>query len=66
MPIFEYQCKECGLVTEVLQLGREPEKVTCKKCGSASLEKLLSSFSTSSEGDTGSSDSSCPTGTCPF
>jgi len=66
MPIFEYQCKECGQVMEVLQLGTSPEKLTCKKCGSDRLEKLLSSFSSHSEGDTGPSDGSCPTGTCPI
>jgi putative FmdB family regulatory protein len=65
MPIFEYQCKDCGKVMEVLQLGTKPEKVICENCGSERLEKLLSSFSARSEGDT-ASGGSCPTGTCPI
>jgi putative FmdB family regulatory protein len=66
MPIFEYQCKKCGQVIEILQLGATPKELTCTKCGSDKLQKLLSSFSSHSEGNTGTSEGSCPTGTCPL
>jgi putative FmdB family regulatory protein len=43
MPIYEYRCEECGAVTEFLQrkVG-VAEKVTCEKCGSGKVTKLLS------------------------
>lgn len=40
MPIFEYECKECGSSFELLVLGASAP--TCAKCGSAQLAKLIS------------------------
>lgn len=43
MPIYEYQCNECNNVFEQLtttQLSKE--QVTCKKCKSENVKKLLS------------------------
>jgi len=65
MPIFEYQCKKCGHVTEVLEKAGAKDKHTCAKCGSSEVVKLLSSFGVGRSG-TSSSSSSCPTGTCPI
>ncbi len=46
MPLFEYQCKKCGAVTEVLVRRPEDEKdAACGQCGSKRLEKLLSTAS---------------------
>ena len=43
MPIFEYECRECHTVTEELVRRRDDEKkVTCHRCGSAKVRKLLS------------------------
>ncbi|MEW6136881.1 MAG: zinc ribbon domain-containing protein [Thermodesulfobacteriota bacterium] len=43
MPIHEYTCKECGAVNEFLVgIGRNSDDLTCKTCGSASLESRLS------------------------
>ena len=43
MPIFEYKCKKCGEQFEFLvRAGKKP---LCPKCGSGSLKKLISSFS---------------------
>ncbi|MEN6438439.1 MAG: zinc ribbon domain-containing protein [Syntrophobacter sp.] len=44
MPIFEYLCVSCGHVFETIQYGNG-EKVSCPKCGSPELSKLLSATS---------------------
>lgn len=64
MPLYEYRCRKCGHVTEVLEKAGAGGRHTCEKCGSHSMEKLMSTFGVSS-GD-GSTGGSCPTGTCPF
>lgn len=46
MPIYEYQCQECGAGFEVLVRGHEV--IVCPHCGSASLQKLLSTPNISS------------------
>lgn len=40
MPVYEYRCGECGARFEVLVRGQE--EITCPRCGSESLDKLLS------------------------
>lgn len=46
MPIYEYQCNQCGREFSQLFLNRrEIRKVECKYCGSSDLKKLISSFS---------------------
>jgi putative FmdB family regulatory protein len=53
MPIYEFACKRCGssFETRVARVGQRPEG--CPSCGSADLEKLMSSFAahTSSSAD---------------
>ncbi len=41
MPIFEFFCKSCGNVFEKLVYDSS-EQVSCRKCGSSELTKLLS------------------------
>lgn len=48
MPIFEYKCKKCGEVFELLV--RSGEKPKCPACGGSRLEKLISTFNASAEG----------------
>ncbi|HIE50608.1 MAG TPA: zinc ribbon domain-containing protein [Armatimonadetes bacterium] len=43
MPIYEYRCRQCGETFEVLVRGEE--MVTCPRCGSGDLQKLISRFS---------------------
>lgn len=47
MPIYEYKCRECELVFEVLKrstlAGERAEQ--CPACGGDETEKLFSSFS---------------------
>lgn len=64
MPMFEYRCKKCDHVTEVLERAGDRSKPKCEKCGSLRMEKLLAAFSVG-KGQV-SSSSSCPTGTCPL
>jgi putative FmdB family regulatory protein len=52
MPIFEYKCKKCNYVFEVLLGPSDAEnKLKCEKCGSRKLEKLISAPSISVKGD---------------
>jgi putative FmdB family regulatory protein len=46
MPIFEYQCQDCGRVFEIFTQRRDPsEAPACPGCGKTRVERLLSSFS---------------------
>ena len=64
MALYEYKCKDCDAVSEILVYGDDSD-VTCKSCGSANVERLLSTFAVSSNarGSAGPVPS-CPTGGC--
>jgi putative FmdB family regulatory protein len=47
MPIYEYQCRTCEEVFEVLV--RTGDVATCPSCHGQDLERLLSSFAVNSE-----------------
>jgi putative FmdB family regulatory protein len=43
MPIYEYQCKSCGQVSEILIRTRtDPQNLHCKNCASPELTRLVS------------------------
>src|ERR1700756_1010618 len=44
MPLFEFRCKKCHAVTEVLcrDAGPAKHRVTCGQCGSSAMAKLIS------------------------
>ena len=43
MPIYEYQCKNCGEVSEILvRSAGEPAELHCKNCDSPQLTRLVS------------------------
>ncbi len=43
MPIYEYSCKQCGKVVELLQkTGTTNAGVLCPACGADALAKMLS------------------------
>lgn len=65
MPIFEYRCGKCGHVTAFLEKADVRHAHPCEKCGSKNTEKVFSTFAAKS-GTLLSSDSNCPTGTCPL
>ncbi|MBW1710629.1 MAG: zinc ribbon domain-containing protein [Deltaproteobacteria bacterium] len=45
MPIYEYECETCGLLTSALILNpREEETLRCEHCQGKSLTRVLSRF----------------------
>ena len=70
MPIYEYQCTQCGEKFEARQsFGEDGSRLNCPKCQAPDPRKLLSSFSFSMGSGAGATSSwdSCPTcssGTC--
>ncbi len=68
MPIYEFQCSDCGQKKEIL-FRRSDEKVEmkCDKCGSENLQRVLSStnFAVSGGGSgTGASNVTSSTHKC--
>lgn len=41
MPIYEYQCTQCGNIVEVWQKFSDPPNEKCEKCGGP-LKKIIS------------------------
>ncbi len=44
MPLFDYQCLDCGKIVEILVSNKKDEPV-CRACGSNQMKKLLSAHS---------------------
>jgi len=42
MPLYEYRCRDCGKVSELLMGLSGSRQVKCSHCGSERMEKLLS------------------------
>ncbi len=59
MPIYEYNCDDCGSRFETL-VRRSDDAVNCILCGSSHLQKLISAYAISS----GSPDTPCGTTPC--
>lgn len=56
MPIYEYQCKDCGeKFDKLVRNMNDVPKVACPKCGSAQTARALSVFAVASEGASKSS-----------
>jgi len=68
MPIFEFQCQECGNPFEELVFSSSAiAELTCPNCGSENIRKKLSTFASKVAGKTSfgtgnSNSSSCSTG----
>ena len=45
MALYEYKCKDCGEVAEMLVFSDDTPE--CRSCGSKNLEKLMSTFAVS-------------------
>ena len=45
MPIYEYRCKSCGTVLEVMQKMSDPPRVHCDACDADALERIISQTS---------------------
>ncbi len=60
MPIYEYRCKACSHVFEMIRGGNDgDDEIACPACRKRGVERLMSLFS-SAGGD--SKDSSCSPG----
>ena len=47
MPIYEYRCKHCEeRFEQLVPLRAEHPPVTCPRCGTQEIRKLLSTFAT--------------------
>jgi len=58
MPIYEYECKDCGEVFEKIQPARAKKKgAACPKCNGKDTERILSCFSSGSRTKT---QAACP------
>jgi len=55
MPLFEFQCRQCGHRFETLVLSTSRSKPTCPACDGSDLEKLVSVFGVGSGATTGRS-----------
>ena len=66
MPVYEYKCEKCGQIFEKLIRNQtQKDNVTCGKCGSRKIEKLVSGFACSGTERSGSADhSTSGCGTC--
>ncbi len=60
MPIFEFECHQCGLEFEKLVRKAEAvAEVACPACGSKKVEEKISAFAS-----VGNSASASPSGSC--
>lgn len=51
MPIYEYKCAKCSHLTSLLVQGyNDPEDLSCEKCGSGDLKRVISKVSFHSSG----------------
>ena len=41
MPIFEFECLDCGQNTEILMASSETDLVACGNCGGKNLKKII-------------------------
>ena len=42
MPIYEYRCEKCGVVSDVKHAYKEQVELTCPNCGSHDLKRVFS------------------------
>ncbi len=59
MPIYEYQCEDCGKTFAHLHKRLNEPKPPCPDCGSGDVRKLLSTFSATS-GSACAHEDTCP------
>jgi putative FmdB family regulatory protein len=65
MPVFDYQCTDCGKNYDVYHKVREiKEDVICPSCGSVKHKKLMSVTSVSMGAKSDYAPPSCPSGGC--
>ena len=72
MPLYEFECQDCGAVTEVLAHRGDPAPA-CEACGSEQMHRRLSSFAVGGRQGSGAGacerwpdgpPAECPPGRC--
>jgi putative FmdB family regulatory protein len=63
MPLFEYQCRDCGTKFEKLLTSSRAE-VLCKSCDSPHVDKLLSVFAVTRGSHSAAASETGPCGAC--
>jgi putative FmdB family regulatory protein len=43
MPIYDFKCRDCGRVSEILVRSTDSREVCCPGCGGVNLERLIPS-----------------------
>ena len=69
MPLFEYECTDCGHVTTFLESAGKKTAHACESCGSKNTAKLFSTFAAHAAGaapDRPEKCRSCTSGSCPM
>jgi putative FmdB family regulatory protein len=51
MPIYEFHCGKCGRDSEILVRSADWSATKCPHCGSAKLDKKLSTFASAGAGN---------------
>ena len=63
MPLYEYRCRDCAALFEVLQsMGEGSDGLSCPRCGGDAVERQLSTFAgmtASASAAAGGSTSAC-------
>ena len=63
MPLYEYACASCRHRFEILQrINQDSGGLACPQCGSESLEKQFSTFSSTAAGASSSAPAACNSG----
>jgi putative FmdB family regulatory protein len=63
MPIYEYRCERCAeRFEQLVPLRAEHPPVTCPRCGTQEIRKLLSAFATTENNRLTGQSSCAPTG----
>ncbi len=70
MPLYEYQCKDCGFLFDALRPIKDADKlIACKQCESEHTERQISVFFAQSggrvvAGNNGGGCAGCSGGSC--
>ena len=47
MPLYEYECNDCGATFEAMVAFKDADKMVCELCGSKHVDRLMSTFCSS-------------------
>ncbi|PIP41186.1 MAG: FmdB family transcriptional regulator [Desulfobacterales bacterium CG23_combo_of_CG06-09_8_20_14_all_51_8] len=65
MPIYEFQCADCGAKKEILfRTSDDKVEMKCDQCGSENLQRLMSSTSFSISAGSNAPKASCKSHQC--